>query len=497
LYRFKLFQFNHLPLALIALSLSSCKPAITQIDSGFLATSTTTVASSATPTVAITSPAASSYVNNATKAAFTISGTCSESGRTVTVTFGSVTGTPTCSGGNTFSTTLNVTAVSDATVIATADMTDSSGIVATQSTRSFIKDVAAPATPTVALQSPGTSPSSDTVPTLRVGNIVSGLSVKLFSDACSTQTGSTGSSSGTTLDIDTSTLWNGNSYTFYANATDAAGNSSACSLGVAYAVTTAPSGSPLATNGDSACGGGTIDATVGAHSSVVSIERLSGSWSHSCTGVLLSSNRVLTAFHCVDGANLNAVRVVAGLHDRSDYTGTQISAVTSYVSPQSGDPGYISGGKNDIAILVLTTDILQVGNVSMATLPVDNSNLFTGTNISSTYGWWRISAASTIPNILQCGGGYPILSAVNADAYLSGVYDPLDAGEITFYDPANNFMNGAGGSGAPIFVDDGAGGLLLAGIKTNFVQSGGTMNPSYPVIGTRIGYYRDWIAANL
>lgn len=108
---------------------------------------TTVVKDTSNPTVAITS---SPIINNTNKAAYTVSGTCSENTRTVTVSVGGVGGTPTCSAGS-WSSTLNVTAVSDsATVAITADHADVNGNSATQATASVLKDTVIP---TVAITS--------------------------------------------------------------------------------------------------------------------------------------------------------------------------------------------------------------------------------------------------------------------------------------------------------------------------------------------------------
>jgi hypothetical protein len=101
------------------------------------------------PTVAITSPAAGTYVNSAGAAAFTVSGTCSENGRTINLS-GAATGTATCTTG-TWTTSLNVSASADGTITVNANLSDAAGNPATLSTRSFTKDTAAP---TIAITSP-------------------------------------------------------------------------------------------------------------------------------------------------------------------------------------------------------------------------------------------------------------------------------------------------------------------------------------------------------
>lgn len=102
---------------------------------------TTVVKDTVNPTVAITSSPA---INNGNKASYPISGTCSESGRAVSVSVGGITGTPNCSAGS-WSTTLNVTSVSDnPSVAVTADHTDAALNNATQASTTVIKNTALP-----------------------------------------------------------------------------------------------------------------------------------------------------------------------------------------------------------------------------------------------------------------------------------------------------------------------------------------------------------------
>ncbi len=121
----------------------------------FGGTSTTTangisVTGLALPTVAITSPAAGSFVNASNKSAFTISGSCSESGQNVVLS-GAGSATVVCSGGNTWTTNLDLSAAGDGSVTVYVDHSSSTGGVAVQSSRSFVKDVALPI---VAITSP-------------------------------------------------------------------------------------------------------------------------------------------------------------------------------------------------------------------------------------------------------------------------------------------------------------------------------------------------------
>jgi hypothetical protein len=101
------------------------------------------------PAVAITSPAAGSFVNIANVASFAVSGTCSENGRNVVIS-GDATATIACASG-VWSTNLNFTAAAAGTVTIHADHSDAAANPAPQATRTFTKDVTAP---TLAISTP-------------------------------------------------------------------------------------------------------------------------------------------------------------------------------------------------------------------------------------------------------------------------------------------------------------------------------------------------------
>ena len=94
-----------------------------------------------------------------------------------------------------------------------------------------VAHAAAPAAPTLALQSPSSSPGNDSTPTIRVtvDSTNQSGSVELFSDStCSTSISSSATVSGATVDVTTSTLTEANSpYTIYAKHT--VGADSTCS----------------------------------------------------------------------------------------------------------------------------------------------------------------------------------------------------------------------------------------------------------------------------
>ncbi|MBS1961628.1 MAG: hypothetical protein JST04_05400 [Bdellovibrionales bacterium] len=94
------------------------------------------------PTVAITSPAAGSYVNISNKTAFVVSGSCTENGQNVVIS-GAGSATVACSSGA-WSVSLDLSAAAEGAITLYADHADAAGNPAAQASRNFTKDTIAP-----------------------------------------------------------------------------------------------------------------------------------------------------------------------------------------------------------------------------------------------------------------------------------------------------------------------------------------------------------------
>ena len=118
---------------------------------------------------------------------------------------------------------------------------DSEGNVDTNTTDVSVTTNSAPDAPSgLTLNSPSSSPAFEQTPQITVSGVKSGDTIRLFTDSsCSTQVGSA-ASTGTTVNITTSSLSAG-SYTFYANATGT--NTSSCSTtSASYTLSSCPTG---------------------------------------------------------------------------------------------------------------------------------------------------------------------------------------------------------------------------------------------------------------
>lgn len=223
----------------------------------------------------------------------------------------------------------------------------------------------------------------------------------------------------------------------------------------------------------------------------------SQAWSHSCGAVLLDGMRALSAAHCVDGVDLVAVplRVLAGLHDRSQPGNAQIANINRYVMHAEYNlPENPVNFPHDIAILHFATTIFTSPTVQFATLPPDNTNTYAGQTITIT-GWGRISSSNTLPNILQKA---QILAQTTAEClatFLVGSNQVWDS-QICFLDPAQatGACNGDSGGPAHAFEDTRA---TVVGI-TSWGTAGALGNclQNRPSVYTRVSAYLAWIAGN-
>ena len=100
----------------------------------------------------------------------------------------------------------------------------------------------APSAPSsLSLVTPGSSPGLDPTPTISVDGVVSGNTVRLFSDsACETTEIGSGVSYGTSVNITVSSALSVSSHTIYANATNAIGTSPCSSSYVSYEIPVCP-----------------------------------------------------------------------------------------------------------------------------------------------------------------------------------------------------------------------------------------------------------------
>jgi secreted trypsin-like serine protease len=255
-----------------------------------------------------------------------------------------------------------------------------------------------------------------------------------------------------------------------------------------------PSGMAMfPTFGSSYVIGGT-DATKGEFPWQLSQQRQGsgGTWSHSCGASLLASTKALSAAHCVDGSAIGVIRVIAGLHQRSNTAGTQTSNAARLVMHANYNNGQATFA-NDIAIIHLATAITTGTGVAFATLPANNNNNFAGTTCVVS-GWGRTGSSNTLPDTLQ-KASIQVISTAQCNTELRGVGSAWDF-HICVFDSANNIGSCNGDSGGPLNCPL-SGSTIVAGVTSWVVSSAlGNCLQTYPSVYTRTSTYLTWIADN-
>jgi Trypsin len=241
---------------------------------------------------------------------------------------------------------------------------------------------------------------------------------------------------------------------------------------------------------------GGADAPFSSHPSELALQRLSGSsWSHLCGAVLVGSQTVLTSAHCVDGASVSGLRIVAGMHDRSDLAGGQIAGVQSYAM----HPQYGVVGKADIAIIYLASAVSFDTGVQPAAILSKSCTSLVGRN-AKIRGWGLTSSANVLPNVLQ-EAILPIISTSQArqlTASVGGASWHFTDETLAYWDSAG--QKGSSYGDTNVYLADAVspgGNEVIAGLTSVVISNAGGAMPSYPQAATCTGSNIGWLASNI
>ncbi len=304
----------------------------------------------------------------------------------------------------------------------------------------------APNTPSALnMVTPASSPGYRTTPTIRVSGVKSGDTIKLFSDSsCSTQRGSV-VATGTTVDI-TSSAINVGAYSFYATATNASGNSSACSTAnVTYALSCpagyigVPASSTLGVN--TFCVAkyemknvGGVATSQAASTPWVSINQINSK--SACTSLgsnydLISNPEWMTIAHEIEktASNWSGNAVGVGVLNRghSDNSPTTALAVTNTNDSYNGTGNNSGQGVGS-------------GREQKRTHTLSNTEViwdFAG-NIAEWVDW-NIGGSAT-PGPTTCTGGWVQFPNVSCGELSAADYMPLNPSGVS----ANNYNSNYG-----------------------------------------------------
>jgi secreted trypsin-like serine protease len=225
------------------------------------------------------------------------------------------------------------------------------------------------------------------------------------------------------------------------------------------------------------------------HQASLQISRTNG-WFHICGCVIIATNKILTAAHCLQGQTASNMRVVVGslnlYQDANEYQ--QILGVRSFVIHESYN-GNGAGIPNDIGIIYLSNSLTPNPNVKIAELAPKGSS-FANSQCVIT-GWGQTSGTgSASPVLLEAR----ITKITTSQCQMRWPFQSINIKHICVYEasaPSGSRPSACmGDSGGPMMC--GANRELLAGITSWGVSN---CSGNYPSVYTRVSEYLDWIAS--
>uniref|UniRef100_A0A194AK31 Peptidase S1 domain-containing protein n=1 Tax=Pinctada fucata TaxID=50426 RepID=A0A194AK31_PINFU len=210
--------------------------------------------------------------------------------------------------------------------------------------------------------------------------------------------------------------------------------------------------------------------------------------SHTCGGVLINSQSILTAAHCVSGRMFtNRWNVKLGAHDRfNSATGEQVFGVSSI----KHHPSYNSNTfENDVAIIRLDKEVQE----SQSILPVCVATALpnAGTNCTTT-GWGTLSSGGSLSTVLM-QVNVPLVDHNTCNNYYQS-YGGIDESTMVCAGYESGGKDSCqGDSGGPLVCKNSEAQWDVVGITSWGV---GCAWEKYPGVYAKVSTFYSWIQQN-